>query len=169
MPDYIKCPFTILFDDRERSGGWTFMNLKADARQKHKPLLVPIREQHLITGDYTIEGFETRITVERKSLSDLLGTLTAERDRFERELARMQSMDFAAVVVEADWSAILDREHRDGKVNPKAIYRSVIAHQIRFPRTHWWLCRSRTMAEATCFRILERFWNDEQERIGGMT
>ena len=61
----------------------------------------------LATGDYSLAGFEAAgITVERKSLQDLVGVLGHGRERFERELARMRAYAVAAVVVEAPLSAL---------------------------------------------------------------
>ena len=40
----------------------------------------------LATGDYSVHGLEDLLTVERKSLDDLLGCMTSGRPRFEREL-----------------------------------------------------------------------------------
>ena len=54
----------------------------------------------LATGDYSVAGLESLAAVERKSEEDLLGCLTRERPRFERELARARGMELFAVVVE---------------------------------------------------------------------
>ena len=40
----------------------------------------------LSEGDYSILGYEGRFTVERKSIADLVGSVTHDRARFEREL-----------------------------------------------------------------------------------
>lgn len=56
----------------------------------------------LKTGDYTLQGYQKLLCVERKSHSDLFGTL-ARRDnfaRFERELGRMEAFRWAFLVVE---------------------------------------------------------------------
>jgi ERCC4-type nuclease len=55
----------------------------------------------LPTGDYTLRGFEDRVCLERKSLGDLVGTLTADWLRFRKELWRLAGFDIAAIVVEA--------------------------------------------------------------------
>ena len=54
----------------------------------------------LASGDYSLRGFAARIAVERKSLADLVGCLGRDRERFQRELARLRGYDSAAVVVE---------------------------------------------------------------------
>ena len=60
----------------------------------------------LATGDYSIFGLESLAAVERKSEDDLLGCLTRERDRFERELARARGMELFAVVAETTWERL---------------------------------------------------------------
>ena len=49
--------------------------------------------------------------------------------------------------------------------SPKSFYRSVIAWNIRYPRVHFWAAETRTFAERTTLRWLQRFWEDDQERI----
>ena len=55
----------------------------------------------LDTGDYSIVGYEHTVCCERKSISDLIGTCDQkERQRFKRELVRMQKgFQFYAIVI----------------------------------------------------------------------
>jgi ERCC4-type nuclease len=113
----------------------------------------------LQTGDYSIQGYENQITIERKSLVDLFGTVGKGRKRFEAELQRMVEYRFAAVVVEADWVAVLRHPPTRSRLNPKTIYASVIAWQIRYG-VHFWFCPNREFAQKTTYRILDRFYKD---------
>ena len=115
----------------------------------------------LPTGDYSLAGFESRITIERKSLSDLFGSCGNGRERFEREIIRMARFDYAAVVIEADWTAILRSPPHHSKLNPKTVYASIIAWSQRH-HIHFWLCPNRQFAERTTYRILERYHRDVQ-------
>lgn len=63
----------------------------------------------LEAGDYSVEGFESRIVVERKSLQDFVSTVVHQRDRFVRELVRLSAHHHACVVVEADMTFLLRR------------------------------------------------------------
>jgi DNA excision repair protein ERCC-4 len=166
--DYELCPFTILIDQQE-GAPWRFSDLRVGASTTGKRIAVPTKRVHLKTGDYTIEGMEDRITIERKSHEDAWGSFLASRQRFERELERMQSMDFAAVVIEADWNRFL-QPPAFSKGKPKSIFQSVLAWQQRFPKTHWLLMPNRRAAEHTAFWMLSRFWTDEKEgRHGAKT
>jgi ERCC4-type nuclease len=136
-------------------------------------------------GDYSIDGYDGRsefvsgagldamtntpagIAIERKSISDLFNTLGQSRARFVRELDRLAAYQFAAIVVEAEWSEILTAPAAGlvrSQLDPKTIYRSVIAWQQRYPNVHWWMCAGRDHAEVTTFRILERWWQEREWR-----
>jgi DNA excision repair protein ERCC-4 len=152
-------PWLLLIDSREQSP-YDFQGLRADAKDGRRPLQVRTEVRGLPSGDYSIAGQEQWVAVERKSAADLFGTIGQHRERFERELARLNEMTFAAVVVEAEWSELLAHPPPRTKLLPKVVYRSVIAWQQRFPRVHWWAVAGRKMGEVTTFRILERFWRD---------
>lgn len=157
----LTCPFTVIVDTREQSP-FAFASIQADANQGRRSVTVPTQRGTLQQGDYSILGMERWIAVERKSLADLFGTLAQGRKRFEAELQRLQTMAFAAVVIEGDWMAILRSPPRHSRLNPKTVFRSVVAWTQRFKGVHWFPCPSRSMAEVATFRILERFWKDRQ-------
>lgn len=60
----------------------------------------------LPTGDYSIEGMETLVCLERKSLNDLVSTLLHNRARFIRQLERMVAYPYRAIIVEADYAQV---------------------------------------------------------------
>jgi len=65
----------------------------------------------LDVGDYSIEGYENKIAVERKSLSDLFGTLGGGHKRFKAELERAKSYDYFAIVIEGSFTNIMKKEY----------------------------------------------------------
>ena len=100
--------------------------------------------------------------IERKTLLDAYATFGRGRKRFERELERMKAMDFAAVVIEADWHTIIRRPPERSQLTPKAVVASIIAWCQRHD-VHFFTCGDRRLAEVLTFRLLERFWRD---RVG---
>lgn len=60
-----------------------------------------VYEKRLNVGDYTLDGFEDIFSVERKTLDDLATSMGSERERFEDEIRRAQSLHEFAVVIEA--------------------------------------------------------------------
>jgi ERCC4-type nuclease len=160
-PLTITTPFTVLIDGREKAP-YTFTELNADANKGNRPLSVATRWAYLPTGDYTIAGMESLIAIERKSLVDLYSTLGQHRERFEREHERMASMTFAAVVIESDWSTILNCPPERSRLLPKVIFRTAISWMQRFG-VPWLTFTDRRLAEIATFRILEKFWEKNGE------
>jgi DNA excision repair protein ERCC-4 len=158
-PEPLTTPFAILIDQREKLP-FGFDGLTADYRDNYRPLWVPTQGVTLDCGDYSVHGLVGRVAVERKSLTDLFSTIGQGRDRFERELERLQRLEYAAVVVEADWHTVLANPPPHTTLSPKIVFRSIVAWQQRYCRVHWWLMPNRRLAEVTTFRILERFWRE---------
>lgn len=161
-PRPVRFPVPVVADTREQQP-YEFAGLRADARQGGGPLVIEVRRATLATGDYSLAGFEDRVAVERKSLADLYGTLGRGRERFERELARLNGLETARVVVEAEWSVVVGQPPPRSKLNPKTVFRSVLAWTERFPRVHWFFTPDRAFAEVTTFRTLERFYRERRE------
>jgi hypothetical protein len=156
MSDEVLFPRAVLIDRREKAA-YSFTGFRTNVRQGEKPLRVLTRIVDLRSGDYSLVGLQDQIAVERKSHEDLVRTIGQQRSRFHRELERLSRMMFAAVVVEAEWSTILDHPPDNSRLLPKTIFRSVIAWQQLFPTVAWWFVPGRRPAEVVTFRILERF------------
>lgn len=60
----------------------------------------------LPTGDYSVEGLEDVIAVERKSLPDLVMTLMHQRERFFRECERLAQFKYRAILIEATYEEV---------------------------------------------------------------
>jgi len=78
-----------------------------DSREKHPYNLPGARRKALKTGDYSIEGFEDRIAIERKSWEDLYSCLTSRLARFRRQLKRLAEMEYSCLIVDSSVTAIL--------------------------------------------------------------
>jgi ERCC4-type nuclease len=87
----------------------------------------------LRSGDYSLEGLETQVAVERKSLDDFVSTVIRDRERFRRELDRLHEMDSACVVVEGNLSDVL-RGHYASGAHPTSILGAalsiIVDHEI---------------------------------------
>jgi ERCC4-type nuclease len=114
----------------------------------------------LKSGDYGLVD-NPNVAVERKSPEDLLSTLSHGRDRFEAELARLQPLEFSAVVCEGPIDLLLAGTL--SKMSPPSVMGSILALQQRFPGTHWWFCNGRRFAARLTLKILERFHRDTIE------
>lgn len=85
----------------------------------------------LQTGDYSISGAENLVAIERKSVDDLIGSLTSGRDRFERELHRGMALDYFALVVESSLSDLSNGRYTS-HMQPKAAIQSLLTFSIRY-------------------------------------
>lgn len=155
----------VVIDTREQRP-FTFEGMKCDAADGGGPLTVPTVRGTLKSGDYSLRGYETAVAVERKSLEDLYGTLGQGRERFERELVRLSSHRFAAVVIEATWPEVCADPPPHTSLPPKTVFRSIVAWSVRYPAIHWFPAGPRRLAEVTTFRLIERFLKEELAREG---
>lgn len=110
------------------------MILIQDTREQN-PLVFPdavvVEVGTLQTGDYSVRGLETLFSVERKSIDDLVGSVTRERERFERELHRLRGFQFKRLLIIGSEADLLAGRFYGG-ANPKAIFASLGAFEIRY-------------------------------------
>ncbi len=109
----------------------------------------------LPAGDYSVVGLEEWVAVERKSVNDLVTSLTRERARFLREMERFGAYDAACVVVEAELADVAAHRYRS-RATPRSIVGSVITIGLRY-RVPTYFCGSRSLAAAFTERYLVRY------------
>lgn len=80
----------------------------------------------LKTGDYSCKHLESVVTVERKSLSDLIGCIGRDRERFEKNIERLKSFPVRAVIVEGAWIEIEQQRYR-GSLHPNSAIGSILS------------------------------------------
>jgi len=92
------------------------MNIIVDSREKN-PLYFrqsstvdKVIVKKLNAGDYSIEGYEHIIAIERKSAPDLFGTLGKGHKRFQKELMRAANYDYFVILVECSLTSILNKD-----------------------------------------------------------
>ena len=86
----------------------------------------------LKTADYSILGYESAFAIERKSLQDLVGSLTHGRARFMREMERLKAFQFKRILVEAPYKSINAPCFDFSLALPKAIRASVAKIETDF-------------------------------------
>lgn len=67
---------------------------------------VDVIRQGLKTGDYSLQGYESQLCFERKSVADLVGTLIGGHERFLREMERMKDFEVKYILVEQSAGAV---------------------------------------------------------------
>ena len=66
----------------------------------------PTQKKKLDTGDYSVRNFEGDMSVERKSLPDLVRCVGGDRDRFEKQLHRLNALNHKMLVIDCSWEEI---------------------------------------------------------------
>jgi len=128
---------TILVDSHERYP-WRFGGQQAETVRRALP-----------AGDYAVEHAGSVIAaVERKSLGDLVSTLTTGRLRYL--LADLAALPRAAVVVEDRYSSVFRLEH----VRPAVVADGLAEAQVRFPSVPLVFCETRALAAEWTYRFL---------------
>jgi len=152
-------PFTIIKDTREKQG-YTF----AASRTKYhvcKGMVV----RKLDTGDYSVEGLEDKVCVERKaSVVELANNVGVSRRRFDAEIERMKEFPHRFLVLEfsltdlmdfPEGSDVSDREIKKLRITNKYMLRYLMELQINHG-VNVIFCDSKKNAKWTVLSILKR-------------
>ena len=125
----------------------------------------------LPSGDYSLEGYEHVIAIERKSKEDAYNSLGCDRERFKREIIRLSEYRFAAVIIECSVYAFMKypprwRTFKGGwetsKLNPKAALNTLTSWQLKYG-IHVNFCCNRDMAQDQVHNYLRLFWENIQK------
>ncbi len=169
-------PFIILRDRKEQTP-WKFTGIPGAAGQGQMVVKWEWYTMGTGNGDYSIKGAingdgTPRISLERKSLNDLYGTILNGRGRFERELLQLNDMEYAAVIVEANLADVMSYRPNywyENKVSMEAqlakqrsVMGSIYAWQFRYPTIRWWFL-PRRYAAVLAYRLLDRFYREKME------
>ncbi len=107
------------------------------------------RRQPLTAGDYAVSHDGAVVaSVERKSLTDLVSTITSGKLRYL--LAALAELPSAALVVEDRYSSIFKLT----RVRPAVIAESLGEAHVRFPNVPVMFCETRLLAQEWTYRFL---------------
>lgn len=126
-------PVTLIVDTREQE------------EYSFDPRLVATVRRALPAGDYSIEGLEDRVAVERKTLDDFVSTVIHSRARFREELRKLAGYRAACVVVEAGLIDVLQKRYRGG-AHPNAVLGNALSLILDY-RVPVFFCTTR---QASC-------------------
>lgn len=127
----------ILVDSHERYS-WKFSHQQATTRRQALP-----------AGDYAVEVDGAIVAaVERKSMADLVATLTGGKLRYL--LASLAALPAAALVVEDRYSAVFKLD----RVRPAVVADGLAEAQARFPSVPIMFCETRALAQEWTYRFL---------------
>lgn len=170
MTDQIILPYTILIDQNEGLP-YTFENIRSIKLigGVYPAMVVKTKICYLKTADYSIDGYEDKVAIERKTLSDLYGTLGGGRDRFEREMCRLVEFQYGAIVVEADLSDVMKPTRKDpdfkSQLSPRSVFGTYVSWSIKYDIS-WIFAGNRRNAEYTTFHLLRKFTEEMPDNKG---
>jgi len=116
----------------------------------------------LAAGDYAVEGDDGAVVaaVERKSLQDLVATLTSGKMRYL--LADLARLPRAAVVVEDRYSKVFGLEY----VRPAVVADALAECHARFPQVPIMFCETRALAQEWTYRFLAAALREAEADVG---
>ena len=126
-----------IFVDSHEQYPWKFSGQQATTSRRPLP-----------AGDYAV-AVDGRLVaaVERKSIADLVGTLTSGKLRYL--LADLAAVGRSALVVEDRYSAIFKLE----RVRPSIVADGLAEAQVRFPTVPIVFCETRQLAQEWAYRF----------------
>jgi len=145
-----KCPF-----DFNRFPNW----IAAEKRQALK------------AGDYSVEGMETLLVLERKTLTDLITTVIQQRERFLKQCEKMAKYRWRALLIEASYEDIkspYDEEYNT-LAHPNAVSGTLDALEARFGIPVIYTSLYRPLAEEKAASWLSKhftYWYLEEKGFG---
>lgn len=147
-----------------RAAGATDLTIVVDSHERYAYRFtgrqVATVSRALPCGDYgLIVDDRVVASVERKSLPDLVSSLTSGKLRFA--LAELAALPRAAVVIEERYSAVFKLD----RVRPAVVVDGLAELQIRYPGVPIVFCETRKLAEEWTYRYLAaaREWFESED------
>jgi hypothetical protein len=136
-----------------RAAGIPDLEIVADSHEQYPYRFgnqqATVLKRALPCGDYgVISGGRLIASVERKSLTDLVASLTGGKLRYA--LAELAALPRAAVVVEDRYSAIFKLD----RLRPAMVADGLAELQVRWPNVPILFCETRQLAEEWTYRFL---------------
>ena len=128
------------------------------------------KKQKLDAGDYSVQGMEHLLMLERKSLADLITTLMQNRKRFFKSCERLSMYRWRALLVEASYEDIKS-PYDEGytKAHPNAVSGSLDALEVKFGIPVIYTSQFRPLAEEKAASWLSKhftYWYLEENGFG---
>ncbi len=124
----------------------------------------------LPAGDYSVQGMEHLLALERKSLDDLVGTLTQNRERFFRMCEALSALRWKALIIEASYEDVKS-PYPSGftDAHPNGISGSLDALESRWGIPVIYTSRHKALAEEKAASWLSKhftYWYLESNGMG---
>ncbi len=130
------------------------------------------KSQTLKAGDYSMEGMEELLILERKTLTDLITTVIQQRPRFFRQCEKMAAFRWKALLIEASYEDIktpYDSNEYNTMAHPNAVSGTMDALEARFGIPVIYSSLYRPLAEEKAASWLSKhftYWYLEENGFG---
>ena len=129
------------------------------------------KRRALRVGDYSVEGMEHLLIIERKSLTDLITTLMQQRSRFFKVSEKLTKYRWRALLVEASYEDVKTEYEADlnTSAHPNAVSGSLDALEAKFGISVIYTSRYRPLAEEKAASWLSKhftYWHLEKSGLG---
>jgi ERCC4-type nuclease len=119
----VKIPKPAVVIDSAEHMGYTF--------SEYRNWFSGTERKRLRVGDYTIQGMEKEVAIERKTLLDLVNSIIQKRQDFIEKCERMSKFRKKGFVIEASLER-LKMPYGESRAHPNAVLGSLIAVQERW-------------------------------------
>jgi len=111
-------------------------------------------------GDYTVEFegklYNNQIVIERKGgISEIYGATGSGRDRWERELEKLKSVEIKMVLCEFSYMDLVNKQPF-GKLPSSAVYSSICSWQAQY-NIPFIFCENRVNARGYLYKLFYEF------------
>lgn len=131
-----------------------------DTREQSPLKFIKSEVKKLDYGDYTLSDGNSNIFIERKSISDMVGTMSQGYERFYREVERARNDNaYLIVAVEVDYNTFQsfhkDYRMRYAKVSPEHILKIMRGLLLDFDNLQFVFCDGRVKLTETILKIYQ--------------
>ena len=131
---------------------------------------VEVKVQKIPTGDYTIEGFDTVVVIERKaSVDEIAGNFTKKKDAWWREMKRLSSFEYKYIICEFPFQDVIDYPKTSKANKPTRINGMILSKSINQCISNYGIevifCDDKVQAENKAFELLKDVYENYEEWI----
>ena len=157
-----KIPKPIILVDTREKVPFEFLNVRNWIEKTKK--------KKLDVGDYSIEGMEDQIALERKTLTDLVTTLIQNRKRFFKMCEKLAAYRWRGILIEATYEDVKSPyDDLNTQAHPNAVSGSLDALEARFGIPVIYTSSYRSLSEEKAASWLSKhftYWYLEQNGYG---
>jgi len=136
----------------------------------HDNWIAETKRQKLDAGDYSVVGMEKLLTLERKTLTDLITNLMQHRKRFFRLCEKLAKYRWCAILVEANYEDIKSPYYDlETQAHPNAVSGTLDALEVRYGIPVIYTSRNFALAEEKAASWLSKhftYWYLEENGYG---